>query len=269
MNDSGPFFFIACVLAAVAVALIIAGITYSTRNHEMHRFASIWRGRIERGGPWDFPRVAFQLGESRTVLSYSQSGDDGVRTHLTISLYDVRLRLELRPQGIGSRIGKFLGMQDIEIGAAEFDDAFIIQGSNEKGIREFLTPAVQAAILGVANGGGGKLDLHLQLGGGSLRLTKHQHLSSEEDLSQFVRACFVLLRQIQKPISDGIQFVDKPQQQQVLVKDTQCQVCGDPLQDKVVYCMKCKTPHHLDCWQYFGSCSVYGCGQKRYIVFKP
>lgn len=54
----------------------------------------------------------------------------------------------------------------------------------------------------------------------------------------------------------------------IAIGATQCQVCGDPLLEKVVFCTKCKTPHHLDCWQYFGSCAVYGCGQKRYIVFR-
>jgi photosystem II stability/assembly factor-like uncharacterized protein len=40
-----------------------------------------------------------------------------------------------------------------------------------------------------------------------------------------------------------------------------CQVCGEEIgPDEVVYCQNCSTPHHLDCWNYVGWCSTYGCG---------
>lgn len=42
-----------------------------------------------------------------------------------------------------------------------------------------------------------------------------------------------------------------------------CRVCGDPLQNRVVYCGTCSTPHHPDCWEYTGQCSVYACGARQ------
>lgn len=266
MNPPEFFVNIAVIVAIFIIGFIVFGITYSARHRELNHFASVWRGRISRGGAWDFPQVSLPLGEHRATLSYSQHGEE-IHTHLTVPVYDLRLRLELQPQHFSQRIGKFLGMQDIEIGIPEFDAAFIIQGSNERAIRDFLSAPVRAAIMAiVACDAATQLDLHLQLGGGSLRITKHQHFTTEAALSSFVRSCFVLLQQIQKPIADGIEFVE--QAPTIVAKDTECQVCGDPLLEKVVFCTKCKTPHHLDCWQYFGSCSVYGCGHKRYIVFR-
>jgi len=29
-----------------------------------------------------------------------------------------------------------------------------------------------------------------------------------------------------------------------------------------VICVVCKTPHHRDCWEFVGSCSIYGCNSK-------
>ncbi|WP_254506760.1 RING finger protein [Anatilimnocola floriformis] len=265
--ESGVEF--AVVLFAIGVIMvIIAGIAYSSHNSDLNRFASIWRGRIKRGGAWDFPQVTFQLGDTPTTLSYSNDGDD-VYTHLTMSLFDIRLRMELRPQGIAQNIGKYFGMQDIEIGVPEFDAAFIIQGSNEREIREFLRQDVRYAIMAlVCCGTQPHHDLHLQLGGGTLRVTKHEHFTSELQLSEFARCCFKLIRLIQKPLSDGIEFVEGQVRPTISLHDTECQVCGDPLTENVVQCQKCKTPHHLDCWQYFGSCSVYGCGHKRCIVLR-
>ncbi len=52
-----------------------------------------------------------------------------------------------------------------------------------------------------------------------------------------------------------------------------CQVCGDIIVDlsktKVAYCGNCNTPHHLDCWEYTGACSVFACGAKHYKGVNP
>ena len=32
-----------------------------------------------------------------------------------------------------------------------------------------------------------------------------------------------------------------------------------------VFSTACGTPHHLDCWQYAGECSTYGCQERRTV----
>jgi hypothetical protein len=39
-----------------------------------------------------------------------------------------------------------------------------------------------------------------------------------------------------------------------------CRVCGVALAGATVSCGKCSTPHHRECWDYNGGCSVYACG---------
>jgi hypothetical protein len=43
----------------------------------------------------------------------------------------------------------------------------------------------------------------------------------------------------------------------------ECQICGTAMEERVVYCAKCKTPHHEECWMYNGACSTYGCREIR------
>ena len=31
---------------------------------------------------------------------------------------------------------------------------------------------------------------------------------------------------------------------------------------QVIVCSVCNTPHHRDCWEYVGGCSIYGCNGK-------
>lgn len=38
-----------------------------------------------------------------------------------------------------------------------------------------------------------------------------------------------------------------------------CLVCGEPVEDDVMCCPRCDTPHHGECWDYNCGCAVYGC----------
>ena len=44
-----------------------------------------------------------------------------------------------------------------------------------------------------------------------------------------------------------------------------CKVCGEPIADPGVVCAACRTPHHRDCWEFVGSCSIYGCNGKQSV----
>lgn len=44
----------------------------------------------------------------------------------------------------------------------------------------------------------------------------------------------------------------------------ECQVCGTTMEARIVWCAKCRTPHHEECWVYNGVCSTYGCREIRF-----
>ena len=43
-----------------------------------------------------------------------------------------------------------------------------------------------------------------------------------------------------------------------------CQVCGEKMESRVIFCAKCRTPHHEECWSYIGQCSTFGCREIRF-----
>jgi len=43
-----------------------------------------------------------------------------------------------------------------------------------------------------------------------------------------------------------------------------CQVCGTWMEERVVWCARCRTPHHRECWDYTGMCSTFGCREIRF-----
>jgi hypothetical protein len=62
----------------------------------------------------------------------------------------------------------------------------------------------------------------------------------------------------------GIEFVDDGAE--IKLDDAKCGVCGDKTIGGIVLCSRCKTPHHKECWEYMGGCSLYACGGKSWIT---
>ncbi len=63
--------------------------------------------------------------------------------------------------------------------------------------------------------------------------------------------------------SSGIEILDEAPAPPA--GDPVCQVCGSAIPGDVrVFCRRCKTPHHKECWQFNGRCSTYACGEPKF-----
>jgi hypothetical protein len=82
------------------------------------------------GGFWKRSKVQAQVGPWTVTLDTSTSDDDGKTpvTRLRAPYVNPEgFRFTVYRKGLFSDLGKLLGMQDIEVGDTEFDDAFIIK----------------------------------------------------------------------------------------------------------------------------------------------
>ncbi len=48
------------------------------------------------------------------------------------------------------------------------------------------------------------------------------------------------------------------------IQKGRCPVCGSEMRDRPVACLRCRTPHHEECWRYTGECSTFACRERRY-----
>jgi hypothetical protein len=71
-----------------------------------------------------------------------------------------------------------------------------------------------------------------------------------------------LLESVTRRMSQGIAIVDQPGGPDEDAGPPICKVCGETINDDVIFCASCNTPHHRDCWEYVGACSIYGCNGK-------
>jgi hypothetical protein len=86
------------------------------------------------GGLWTGSKVQAHVGPWIVTLDIGKSDEDGksLVTRLRAPYINPEgFRFTIYRKGILSDLGKLLGMQDIEVGDPEFDEAFIITGNNE------------------------------------------------------------------------------------------------------------------------------------------
>jgi hypothetical protein len=111
-------------------------------------------------------------------------------------------------------------------------------------------------------------DLSIAINHGKLTIAKSGFIKDYQMLDDFVRFGLELFDQLMLTTSQGVTFVDDASA--VIVDDVKCPICSEVIRHDMVVCVRCKTPHCLDCWQYNGQCATFACQEVRYhMTFAP
>jgi len=260
------FIFIAVLVVLIFVALYSYG-RQSALNDTYDRLARRFGGRGHSAGLFETPSATFAVDGVLVRVDIFTTGSRHSRhfTQVHLEWPDPHLRFEVFPDGIWARMGRLIGMQDIEIGSPEFDRDYIIRSSDIPAVRSFLSGPVQYQI-NLLRGLLGNGDIYISLGAGRLLVKKLGLIREFSPLLELVQMSLELHAQALLTHSSGIEFEEQSTAQPV--DSAMCQVCGDSIESDMIICRRCKTPHHQDCWNYFGRCSTYGCGETRYYVPK-
>ncbi len=151
-------------------------------------------------------------------------------------------------------------VRDIRIGDRDFDRMFLIHGPSEEWIRTALDEHARLALLNLARhhrDAEWVTSLNLQGGASGVSLQVADDLVAEGPaaLRLFLEHAMVVLEVFRTRSSAGLEVVTREE----VVSCGTCPVCGDPITEPVSQCTDCRTPHHADCWEYFGGCAIYAC----------
>ena len=213
------------------------------------------------------PSVRFRHRGVPASVDIVKSGpkSNGSYTRVLLRWPENRFGCEVFPAGTWAKFGRF-GMRDVDIGSPDFDESYVITSHDKEAVKNFLSPGVQTQIdrirfLHVYD------DVYLSVNRGTLIVKKRGIIRQPELLETLVQEVLDLYDQAVMTLSQGVQFVDDAQAG-VPADGAVCQICGDAIGSEMVLCRRCKTPHHLDCWKYYGSCSTYGCSESRFMAVK-
>jgi hypothetical protein len=254
----------------------VKSITWITGNRfrAYRQLATRYRGRYENRGLSDPPTVSFTHNGStvRVGLAPQIPGQPTFpRTRVVVRFgQGLPFRLELAPYARPSPAQPPKGTRPVRVGDHDFDRAFSVQANDPEMARDFLTAPVRWAVGNLQRLGppGGMLvsinpermlvqvDRNLGLSPDALAAGVREALTIHDGLKNGVAS----------RMGEGVAIVAAGPASAEDAGPSMCKVCGDPIGDAPrVQCATCRTPHHRDCWEFVGGCSIFGCKGKTAI----
>jgi hypothetical protein len=279
------------VIVAVAAMLIVAATTLRNSNLQAtyRRMAGQFHGHVDQEGLLGWPKATIShRNVTATVGVVRLFGQWGVRSTqieiqergLVVETPDesspfkiypgarppakhpaLTFTCEIAPAGLLQRLAYLVGSRRPLSDSPNFDLQYSIATDSPEHTRRLLTRYVQVQIDRIRYFQGGN-DVYIRFRNGLLTVSRRGVIRNERALRQFVALALELYEQAIASYGVGIEVLKVASENSA---DAVCKVCGDPFDgQEVVFCRVCDTPHHRDCWRYFGGCSVYACGERRF-----
>ncbi len=242
------------------------------RYRAYRNLAAVHRGRYESRGLSDPPTVSFLHNGStvRVGLAPTIAGQPGQipRTRVVVRFgKGIPFRLELAPVCRPAPPQPPRGTRPVRLQDPAFDRTYIVQANDHEMARDFLGQNVRHSVENLqrmVHPGGMLVSINPE----RLLVQVDRNLGqSSEALAMAVREALIihdgLLEGVNRRMSQGIAIMDRTEAWEEDAGPPICKVCGEAITvGAVIVCAACNTPHHRDCWEYVGSCSIYGCNGK-------
>ncbi len=269
----------ALVIIVIALYFVVrmaatASAFLSGRRFRAYRqLAARYRGKYESRGLAEPPTVSFSYNGSsvRVGLAPVVAGQTMAPRTRVVARFarGLPFRMELAPVARPSPAQAPKGTRVVRLGNTAFDRAYVVQANDAEMACEFLSPTVQWSIDNLqrlAPPGGILLSINPE----RMLVQVDRNLGqSSEGLSAAVREALIIHDGLQVGVSarlsQGVAIVAVGPADTADAGLPLCKVCGETIVDPEVICATCRTPHHRDCWEFVGACSIYGCNGKHSV----
>ena len=261
--------FVFFILIALLGALAVFGLEWAPRHGDLQAacrmLAQRFHGECSGTGWFSMPRVRFPYRSvCVTVETLSQSPQDlgrGLAVHMHLPWPGGAFQGEIRYPAWPPHAVPHDGLQALPPPVSGLDSRCCVRGTDPRAVAEIFNEVVrrhfeQLRTRPVIS------PLCVRLGWGAMTITKVMPIQHGLDLVRFVETALDLYDQALLTRTRGITFVQ--QQSAQVLEQVICRVCGETIREGLVFCRRCKTPHHRECWQYVGRCCVFGCGETEF-----
>jgi hypothetical protein len=251
------------------VATAAAGLAHA-RYRAFRQLALRFGGRYESRGLTEPPTVSFlhqtapvRVGVAPTYGVHHAAPPTRVIVRFPTA---IPLRLELFSTARGGPNQPPKGTRVVQTGDPEFDRNYLTRANDADITREFLGPSVRWAIENLrrlAPPGGVLISVNPE----RLLVQVNRNFAQQADLLCFVVEQTLgifdqLVVSVRLQLTQGIAILAAGPASLTEDGPPLCKVCGESITASHVVCKTCYTPHHRDCWQFVGGCSIFGCNGK-------
>lgn len=260
-----------CLYAFVRLAAQFSAWVSGSRYRAYRLLATTYKGRYEGRGLSDPPTVSFVHKGSnvRVGLAPVLPGQHTKPRSRVVARFGrgIPFRFELAPAVRPSPPQPPKGTRVVRVGEPDFDRTFIVQANDPDMAIAVLGREVRTAIgqlLSLCPPSGMLISINPE----RLLVQVDRNLALQSDhLLRAVALAIIVLDGVLAGVSSrqgqGIEIVDAGPATPDEAGPPICKVCGEPINGPAVVCAQCKTPHHRDCWEFVGACSIYGCNSRQ------
>jgi hypothetical protein len=264
-----------CFLGFFIILIIIVtllGVTggppqrHRRASYAYQQLAQRYGGSYSRRGWWGYSRARFRYRSAHVQVGpcLYPSNVPGRETQIDIEWIDPPgdpFRCDVSyPRQLEQALPRG-SMPNVRTGCHEFDRTYLIRGTDPQQVQLLLNSAVRWQIDRLRQ----MLyfrSVRIEMANGRLLISKGLVIHRLSELQEYVHLVLELYDQIMLTRMRGIEYLEEHVAQPL--DEVKCKVCGDVITENLVFCRRCKTPHHLECWQYNGRCSVFACSETRF-----
>jgi hypothetical protein len=227
--------------------------------------AQRFHGECSGTGWFSLPRVGFLYRSVHVLVEALAHGPPhlgpGAAVCVRLPWPDLNLRAEIRCPAWPPHMVPRDGLQTLSPAPDQWDPRCSVRGTDPRAVAEVFGEVVRWGVEQLRTRPAVS-PLCIQLDRGAMTITKVMPVQHGPDLVRFVETALELYDQALLTRTRGIVFVQ--QQSAQVLEQVVCRVCGEEIHEGLVFCRRCKTPHHRECWQYVGRCSVFACGETEF-----
>ncbi|MHC4778386.1 MAG: RING finger protein [Planctomycetota bacterium] len=257
-----------------AFLILLLYVSFLTLWRHSRRFNKAFRDlALERGGTAEtgflaFPSARVPLGGAEATVrgAYASQYSSNV---VEVSVEPARPwpgRLAIFPPAFHTAILSLLRAGRTRTGDADFDRAFVVFGSPPEMAEPILDAETRETLL-AATALGRRGDVVLLLHPTALKLRKYNVTPDPMALTLLLTATELVYRKVEALRTGNleIEYLEGP----FAPAPGSCPTCGSDLETDVVWCKRCRTPHHKECWRYNRGCATFACGEDRFTRKEP
>jgi len=257
---------VAVIVGGILITVLLSAFSASAKRRQdfLETVARRVKGTSLPRSFSTLPRIDFLLAGWKASVEFFAGGDDtSPYTRVFVQLQGRSPgTFHLIPEGFAQSFLKMFGAQDLSCGDLSFDDEYVIKATPESLAARVFRPEQRARVIASVRRLQGMSRPTLSVTRDELSVKVAQNLSEVEAVMLLVRTAEEFLGYLIPPApTPGVALGE------VLVAPAgTCPVCGTKMDDLVVRCDSCRTPHHEECWRYVGRCSTYACKGTRAVA---
>ena len=265
-----PFLLMMMVFVGI-MFFVIFGLTalvnrFNGWNNSYELVGKRYAGKVGRGFVFSRPTLAFDYGRTYCRLKNIR-GRRNIENKTQMRMIwavDPTLSLAVATEGTVPSSGGWFNkrLTEFELAPAENGVTLTAASNKPEVARALLTPGVRWQIRQLQNHTSQK-GVSVRIDRGAILIEKPGYIKEHSELDDFVRFGLEMFDQMMLTKSHGIDFVQSEDAQ--VVDDVKCPICSQEVLPAMVVCVRCKTPHCADCWEYNSGCATFACNESRFI----